>query len=262
MRITVLGSGSSGNATLVEAGETRLLVDAGLAPKTVRDRARAALGLSLDRLDGVVVTHAHADHAAHAASCGRVFDAPVYLSEPTRRGVRFRSEPHIRIFGQRAAFRVGTVEIHPLPVPHDAPQVAVVIAHAGARAAVVTDVGRVTGPLVDHLRGCGTVLVESNYDPDMLAFGPYPPSIQRRIRCGTGHLANAETAELLRALGPETDQVVLMHLSEKNNRRDLAHGCAMDALAGRSVRLSVADPVRPTTVLVRPRGQLPLPLYD
>lgn len=261
MRITVLGSGSSGNAILVEAGSTRLLVDAGVAARTVRKRAKAARGLTLDRLDGIVVTHAHADHAAHAATCGHVFQAPVYLSEATRRGIRFRHEPRTRIFGMRAPFAIGEIEVHPLPVPHDAPQIAVVLAHGGARAGIVTDVGHVRRDLVDHLRGCGTVLVESNYDPDMLAAGPYPPSIQRRITCGTGHLSNGQTAELLRALGPDTESVVLLHLSQKNNHPDIARAVAEEALSGRNVELFIADATIPSSVGVRPRGQLALPLF-
>ncbi len=260
MRITVLGSGSSGNATLVEAGSTRILVDAGLTARAVRTRARAALGIALERVDGIVVTHAHRDHAGHAGSCAQAFDAPVYLSEATRRGVRFQREPRTRIFGVHAPFHVGEVVVEPLPVPHDAPQVAIVLCHAGARAAIATDVGTVQSDLVDHLRGCGTVLLESNYDPHMLAIGPYPPSIRRRITCGTGHLSNAQTAELLRALGPETERVVLMHLSAKNNRPELAREHAEDALSGRGVELSVADATVPTTATVRPRGQLALPL--
>lgn len=260
MRITVLGSGSSGNATLIEAGGTRILVDAGLPARTVRKRIKRALGWTLQKLDGVVVTHAHADHAAHAGTCGQVFDAPVYLTEATRRTFRFRHEPRTRIFGARASFGIGQLVVHPLPVPHDAPQVALVVEHGGARVAMVTDVGRVRADLIDHFRNCSTVMVESNYDPELLAHGPYPPAIQERVRCGTGHLSNDETAELLRALGPETDTVVLLHLSQKNNEPALARRVAQEALARRPVALHVADAVEPLTITARPRGQLALPL--
>jgi len=256
----VLGSGSTGNATLIEAGGTTILVDAGLAARTVRKRVKRAVGLRLERLDGVVVTHAHADHAAHAGTCGNVFDAPVYLTEPTRRTFRFRHQPRTRVFGSRASFAIGDIVVHPLPVPHDAPQVALVVEHDGARAAIVTDCGRVRADLVDHLKDCNAVLVESNYDPDLLAFGPYPPAIQERVRCGTGHLSNLQTAELLRTLGPETESVVLLHLSAKNNEPALARQVAREALGGRPVALHVADPDRPLTVTARPRGQLALPL--
>lgn len=259
VRITVLGSGSSGNATLVEAGGTRILVDAGLRPRTVRKRARAALGITLGALDGIVVTHAHCDHAAHASSCGEVFGAPVYLSESTRRGIRFRHEPRVRVFGARAAFRIGAIDVHPLPVPHDAPNVALVFSHLGAKAGMVTDVGCVTHQLVDHLRGCSAVFVESNYDPHLLLHGPYPEEIQRRVRGGTGHLSNGQTAELLRALDRRTETVVLMHLSERNNLPELARDVATDALSKRGVTLRIANAVSPSVIDVRPRGQLALP---
>ena len=260
MRITVLGSGSTGNATLVEAGATRLLIDSGLRPRAVRKRARLARGEPLDSLDGIVVTHAHCDHAAHASTCATVFDAPVYLSEATRRGIRFRNEPRVRIFGARASFRIGEIEIHPLPVPHDAPNVAIVVSYAGARAGIVTDVGCVTGQLVDHFRGCSAVLVESNYDPHLLQHGPYPEEIQRRVRGDTGHLGNAQTAELLCSLDRDVERVVLMHLSERNNLPELARASAADALAGRGVSLEIADAAQPVSFRVRQRGQLVLPL--
>ena len=260
VRITVLGSGSTGNATLVEAGGTRVLVDAGLRPRVVKRRARIAAGVSLDRLDGIVVTHAHCDHAAHAGACGQVFDAPVYVSEATRRGIRFRHEPRVRIFGARASFRIGELEVHPLPVPHDAPNVALVLAHDGARAGMVTDVGCVTWQLVDHFRGCNAVFVESNYDPHLLAHGPYPEEIQRRVRGDTGHLSNAQTAELLRTLDGGTETVVLMHLSERNNLPEIARDVAADALSRVRVRPVIADPIVPRAFDVRARGQLSLPL--
>jgi len=264
VRITVLASGSGGNVTLVETDTTRVLVDAGLnarelgvrlaytetstltplEPAPVSSRERAAL----QKIDAIVLTHAHGDHIAHAGAYAQRFNAPVYLTEATARSLRMPSGVRTRVFGAKSAFDVGDLELRPLPVPHDAPQIALVFAHDGQTVGLVTDLGAVPDSLADHLRGCGTVLMESNHDRDLLAAGPYPDFLKRRIASGVGHLENRQCAALLRALSPATRHVVLMHLSKTNNSADLARASAEDAVRGRSVRVHVAEQDSPVRV--------------
>jgi len=262
MRITVLASGSRGNATLVEAGGTRLMIDAGISARAARRRAREVLGIDLQKLDAVVLTHAHGDHMAHACTYADVFGARLYATEATRRCSGLCAVPDVRVFGANVGFEVGPVSVTPEPVSHDAPQVALVLEHAGIRAAIVTDLGEVDASLVDHLRGCAAVLVESNHDEDLLANGPYPTWLKQRVASAQGHLSNAQTAELLRALGPKTTTVVLMHLSQQNNRPDLARGVASDALDGRPIQLLVASQTRPLTFELPADTQPELPWAD
>lgn len=258
MRITVLGSGSRGNATLVEAGGTRVLIDAGIPPRILRKRMVRALGSAPTQIDAVVLSHAHADHARHAEAVSKVFGATVWMTPSTQRCLVLHGDVRTRVFGPRAPFVIGGIEVQPLPVPHDAPQVALVLEHQGERMGHVTDLGCVPDALVRHFRGCRTVLVESNYDPHMLATGPYPVRLRARVAGPTGHLENAQTAALIAKLGRETDTVVLMHLSEKNNDPELARRAALTALGRRSVRLEIAHATSPLALPERRAAQLSL----
>lgn len=253
VRVTVLASGSGGNATLIQAAGVRILVDAGLGPQVLERRMRGAFGQPVD-VDAIVLTHPHGDHVGKVVPCARHFDAPVYLTEATaRRLVLGRLKK--RVFGRDAAFNVGPIVVEPAPIPHDAPQIALVFDHRGARAALVTDLGHVPRHLPRHLAGCQLVMLESNHDPEMLAMGPYPAFLKRRVASPVGHLSNEQAAQLLRRLGPETRDVVLMHLSETNNSPALALGCARAAIGGRRVKLRVAHQDTPLDLEVRASGK-------
>lgn len=250
MRITVLGSGSRGNATLVETATTRVLVDAGLSVRQVRLRAAAAGCAPLDEVHAVVLTHGHGDHVSQARSYAKEWDAPVFLTEATRRNPHLKALQGPRVFGASAPFAIGDLSLSPHPIPHDAPQVALIFEAAGRRAALVTDLGEVPPSLLAHLRGVPTLLLEANYDPTMLAAGPYPPALQDRIASGVGHLSNGQCAEALRVLAPSLREVVLMHVSQKNNDDASARGAAAEALAGTGAVLRVARQGEPLTVEV------------
>ncbi|MBW2462876.1 MAG: MBL fold metallo-hydrolase [Deltaproteobacteria bacterium] len=248
IRITILGSGSRGNAALVEAGPTRVLVDAGLSVRQIRLRAEAARGEPLDRVDAVVLTHGHGDHVGHARTIAKAWDAPVYLTEATRRNPHLSALRGVRLFGSDTQFTIGELCIDPHPIPHDAPQVALVFAREGARAALVTDLGEVQASLIDHLRDVPTLLIEANHDPALLAAGPYPAPLQDRILSGVGHLSNAQTAAALGKLDWGLREVVLMHISETNNQGALAQAAAEEALAGHEATVRLAHQVEPLTV--------------
>ncbi len=153
----------------------------------------------------------------------------------------------------REPFTIGALTFRPMPLPHDAAQVALVIEGAGRRAAIVTDLGEVPPGLAEHLRGCHVVLVESNHDAEMLRRGPYPAFLKRRVASARGHLSNEQAHALLRALSPETHTVALLHLSETNNRPDLALDSRAMPSPGRRTRIHVAAP-RETLVLDALRG--------
>lgn len=270
MRVTVLASGSGGNATLVQAGGVRILVDAGVGPRVIEQRMRRVFGRELD-LDAIIATHPHGDHVGKLGPCARHFDAPVFLTELTRRTLALEGL-EIRPFQPHSPFLIGSVTVAPMPVPHDAPQVALVFEHRGrwtSRAAVVTDLGHIPRGLAEHLSGCQLVLLESNHDLEMLHHGPYPEFLKRRIASRLGHLSNQQAAHLLARLGSAVHDVVLMHVSRKCNSPMLALACARAALRGRRIRLRVADQDEPLDLSIRtdtrakPRAheaQLALPL--
>jgi phosphoribosyl 1,2-cyclic phosphodiesterase len=244
VRVTVLASGSGGNATLFEAGGTRILVDAGIGLRELLARLppeRPGGGVPPSPLDAIVLTHEHQDHFGQCLRLAKKIHVPIYASEATARIDPLHGREKVKVFGMREPFAVGSLTVSPLPLPHDAAQVALVVEGGGRRAAIVTDLGEVPPGLVGHLRGCHVVLLESNHDPEMLRTGHYPAFLKRRIASAKGHLSNQQTHALLRELPVETHTVVLMHLSKTNNRPDLAREVASDALAGRAW-LHVAAP--------------------
>ncbi len=239
MRVQVLSSGSGGNATLVRAGDLRVLADAGL-PITTLDQRLECARLPYDGCDAVVVTHGHLDHARSAGILARRWRVPVHAGEAIqlhaaiRRGKRFRplSPAHpTELIARRGE---GWLRLAVAHLPHDAdPTYGLRFESHDRRVAVVlTDCGRPDPVAAEKLRGAHVLVLEFNYDPEMLAAGPYPPALQRRIRGGRGHLSNEQAAQMLRWLaGPELHTVVLAHLSEKNNTPELARAAAEAALA-------------------------------
>lgn len=240
MKVFVLASGSSGNASLYESRETSVLVDAGLGLRALVRRLRAAGAVRPPR--AIVVTHAHNDHVGACEQIARRLSIPVYMTESTARQRPIGGGVEVRLFGSRAPFSVGDIVIAPLPLPHDAAQVALTIADGTGSAALVTDLGEVPAALPAHIAGADVLLIESNHDVGMVERGPYPGFLKRRILSSRGHLSNAQTHALLArsSASSATHSVVLMHLSKTNNREDLALEAARDALAGRRVRLTVA----------------------
>jgi phosphoribosyl 1,2-cyclic phosphodiesterase len=256
MRVTVLASGSRGNAALFDDGATCLLVDAGIPLAALRQRIARS---GARGPDAVIVTHAHGDHHRYAGEAALHFRAPVWVSESSRRMLPLHGAPSVRVFGAREPFRVGTLDVAPLPLPHDAAQVSLrVTGSDGRAAAIATDLGEVPPALEAHLRGCSTVLIESNHDLERLWRGPYSYALKRRVASSQGHLSNEQTAALLRRLDRSVETVVLMHLSEINNLASLALERAAEALADHSARLLAASQDDPCSVASTPPRQLSL----
>ncbi|HZF54838.1 MAG TPA: MBL fold metallo-hydrolase [Polyangiaceae bacterium] len=258
MRVFILASGSSGNATLFESKGTRVLVDAGIGPRTLERKLGEAGASGLPH--AIVVTHGHGDHLGSYSKIGAKLGIPVFMTESTARFASPGGEIDLRYYSPRQPFSIGALTLSPLPLPHDAAQVALVIGDGERSAAIATDLGEVPPALPDHLAGCEVVLIESNHDVEMLQRGPYPSFLKRRVLSARGHLSNAQTHTLLRALGPRAHTVVLMHLSKTNNRPDIALDSAHDALAGRRVRVQVAPAIGPLALdAAMPPPDRPLP---
>jgi len=240
MRFISLGSGSKGNATLVETGKTRLLVDCGFGIREIQRRLRKADVLAQE-LDAILVTHEHGDHIRGVRTLAMRFGLDVWTTPGTWRQADGSELPGLRLFsGHRGGFRIGDVRVIPFPVPHDAREPCqFVFESAGLRLGLLTDAGYVTTHARDLLRECSALMVECNHDTDMLYGGPYPPSLQARVGGRYGHLSNHQAAELLDSL-PWTglSHLLIAHISEKNNRprrvRKALHQVSTD-LAQRSI---------------------------
>jgi phosphoribosyl 1,2-cyclic phosphodiesterase len=259
MKVSVLASGSAGNCSLFESGQTRVIVDAGIGPRKLAAKLRE-VGCT-GKIDGIVITHAHSDHIGHAEKLARSTGAPLFMSEATARHISLPASITSHEFNPREPFAIGGVTVSPLPLPHDAAQVALVISDGSRSAAIATDLGEVPPGLVDHVGHCDVLLIESNHDVDMLVRGPYPDYLKRRILSAKGHISNEQTREFLLQLPKSVKRtVVLMHLSETNNSPTLARDSALDVLRARRTELHVAS--QHTTLSISTKmSQLSLPLF-
>jgi phosphoribosyl 1,2-cyclic phosphodiesterase len=242
LRVRVLRSGSAGNAVLVEAGLTRVLVDAGLPAEAIlRDLPDGGLA-------AILVTHEHDDHLRGAAAVARATGAAVLANEATLRaaGAQLLGAP-VEVFRTGQPFAAGAVTVTAFPVPHDAAEpVGFVLEWRGVRVAVACDVGEVTDPLVEHARGADLLLVEANYDLRLMAVSAYPWFLKNRIVGAQGHLSNDGAARVaVEACRGGTRRVALVHLSEVNNLAPLARDVVRAALAAEGLDGASVEAVRP-----------------
>lgn len=241
LRFASLGSGSKGNATVVSDGETTLLVDCGFGLRDT-ERRLARLGVHPRQLDAVLVTHEHVDHLRGVGPLARRHGLPVYLTPGTWLSGRLGEVPLRHWITPQSRFTVKSLTIDPVTVPHDAREpVQFRIESHGCRLGVLTDLGHPTGHVVDAFSGCDALIIECNHDRHMLEVGPYPPQLKRRVGGNWGHLANVQAVTLLQQLGLDRLQhIVCSHLSEHNNRPELALEALTPLLDGDASRLSVA----------------------
>jgi phosphoribosyl 1,2-cyclic phosphodiesterase len=222
MQLASLGSGSRGNATVLRAGNHQVMVDCGFSLSSLETRARSR-GLSLATLDAILVTHEHGDHSSGVAALSRRYRIPVYLTHGTYASGRFEGCHATHCFDADSEFDIGELRVRAIAVPHDAREpVQFRFTHGAATVGVLTDLGSVTPHVCQAFRGCDLLLLEFNHDREMLARGPYPAALQRRVGGDWGHLSNAQALDLLLRLDFERLRyLVVAHISEKNNRRDL-----------------------------------------
>ena len=218
MKFASLGSGSSGNATLVTDGETLLMVDCGFGIKeTVKRMAR--LDVEPQQIDAIVVTHEHADHIKGVAPLARKFNIPVYMTRGTYLAKRFGDFPELQLIENYQQFAIADIGVIPVAVPHDAREPAQYIFRSqNIKLGVLTDLGKITPHIIMAYRFCQGLLVEANHDLEMLRAGPYPPMLKYRVGGDWGHLNNGQTAEFLDAVGLDSvQQLVVGHISVQNN---------------------------------------------
>lgn len=242
MRFASLGSGSRGNALLVEAGKTRLLLDAGFGPREMSRRLER-LGLTATQVDALLVTHEHSDHIGGAFACARRFGWAVMLSHGTLAACRDQDVAALAtVIDSHGPFSVGDLRVCPFPVPHDAREPVQFVFEDGIRRlGVLTDAGHVTAHMVAMLDGCDALMLECNHDVRMLERGTYPPALKRRIGGAWGHLDNAAAASLLQQIGrSRLRHVIAAHISEQNNAPELAQAALSSVLACESDWIGVA----------------------
>jgi phosphoribosyl 1,2-cyclic phosphodiesterase len=247
LRFKSLGSGSSGNATVVQgrcgAQVTHLLVDCGLGIRQMDARLRQA-GMLAEQIDAIFITHEHADHIGCARQLALRERIPVWMSRGTYSAM---GEPDfdglLRIAVDCMEVAVGALQVRPFTVPHDAREPLQLTCSDGAvRLGLLTDLGHASSHVLAQLAGCDSLMLECNHDPQLLAASSYPPFLKRRVGGAWGHLAHEDAAAIAQALQPRgLKQVMAAHLSEQNNRAEIVRRVLSSALACDEAQILVAD---------------------
>ena len=231
MRFASLGSGSRGNATLIQAGRTTVMVDCGFSISETELRL-ARLGVAPGELDAILVTHEHSDHASGVGRFAARHRIPVRCSAGTREACLKLGLETAEAFDSHQPFEIGELRVIPVTVPHDAREPVQFVFDGGTqRFGLLTDVGSLTPHIRRMYDGCGALLLECNHDREMLENGPYPAALKARVGGPLGHLSNVQAAELLRGVDKQWSQhLVAAHLSEKNNTPELARIALAEAM--------------------------------
>lgn len=251
MTVCPLFSGSTGNSIYIAMGGVKLLVDAGMSAARIAGEL-AEIGVDIDEIDAILVTHEHVDHVRGLGVLSRKYGLPIYANEGTWNGI-LQKENGIPLrcmhtFFTGEDFFIGGVCVHPFPIPHDAMEPSGFALSCGAlRCGVATDIGHIREDWLGAVTGCQALVLEANHDVEMVERGPYPMKLKRRILGKNGHLNNADCAKaLLELVRGGTQAVFLSHLSADNNLPELAYSTVCDLLneagcaVGEQVRVMVS----------------------
>ncbi len=254
LKVATLASGSSGNCAVVSDGRVHILLDAGISARRILQGLRE-LDIQGSELAGILITHEHADHIGGLAVLCRQLEVELYATDATARQICYRAaglEERFRVFEPGEAFAIGDLVVGSFPTSHDcACPVGYTVTDGKRRMALCTDTGRVTRQAALAVRGADLLIGEFNYDPDLLRAGPYPARLKERILGERGHLSNEMGGKLAAwAVEQGTRRLVLAHLSQENNRPELARRTAHQAVEDVGARVG-AD----VSVSVAPRSE-------
>jgi phosphoribosyl 1,2-cyclic phosphodiesterase len=245
LRFASIGSGSQGNATLVEKNNTRLLIDCGFSFTQIQQRL-GRLERCAGDLTAILVTHEHGDHIRGVAMLARKYRIPVWMTPGTATQVDVSGISKLQLFNCHEPFIINDIEVNPYPVPHDAREPCqYVFTDGNSRFGLLTDAGSSTRHIIESLSGCDALMLECNHDSEMLARSTYPQQLKARISGRYGHLSNQQSMDLLSSLDCSRFQhIVAAHLSEKNNTPYLAREALGKALHCKPEWIGVADQER------------------
>ena len=256
VRLTILGSGSSGNCAYVETDETRVLIDAGFSLRQIRQRL-AGIGRVPENLTGILVTHEHSDHVQSVPALSEKLRIPVYCNRPTKEAVEYQSQVRLdcRLFTTGATFEVGDITVETFAIPHDAQDpVGFLLRTSAGNIGFLTDLGHTTRLALERVRPAHALVLEANHDVKMLQDCPRRPwSLKQRILGRHGHLSNEAAADAAeQIMSAELRHLYLGHLSRECNRPDLAHRVVNDRLhriGATHVRLELTSQAHPCQTL-------------
>jgi phosphoribosyl 1,2-cyclic phosphodiesterase len=255
LTLSVLGSGSNGNSILLSSPSASILIDAGFSCAEIEKRL-SLFGLKGDDISALLISHEHQDHVKGADLFSRKYKVPLYLTPGTREswGMAERRVYRFEMIEAGSSFALGGIEIHPFSLPHDAADpVGFIASRNGIKVGIALDLGSPSRLVKTRLAGSNVLILEANYDTEMLRNGPYPPSLKQRVSSRLGHLSNEELADMLCELAtPELRFVFLAHISKVNNYPELAllsSRLALSTIPGISPKIILTHQDRPTALI-------------
>ena len=253
-----LYSGSTGNCSLVQSDTTKILVDAGESSKKIVE-ALNSINIDANSIDGIIITHEHSDHVKGLGTFSSKFNVPVYANIETWNAMLKQkekvSENNIKTFTFNK-FSIGDIEIDPFSIPHDAANpCGFNLYHNDKKMSIATDIGHIDSKIINHLSNSCFLLLEANYEPEVLKCSPYPYMLKQRIKGPNGHLSNIDAGKTISYLANHgLNKVMLGHLSKENNFPELAYKTVVENLmennlSENSLRLSVADRYKASPII-------------
>ena len=241
-----LYSGSSGNSLFVQNENTNILIDAGESARKI-ENALSSINVPIEKIDAIVVTHEHLDHVKSIGTLSSKYNIPVYATEKTWSAMPVQSakinKKLQRLFSSSIDFTVGDLQLHPFSIPHDAADpCGFNIKSGNKKLSIATDLGHITPEIITNLRDSSFILLESNYDPEILKFSRYPYYLKQRISGTNGHLSNIDAGNLIsKLIGANLQSIMLGHLSKENNFPELAYKTVVDELINNKCDISKLD---------------------
>lgn len=235
-----LSSGSTGNSLLVQTDTTNILIDAGVSQKKIND-GLASLNLTLENIDAIFITHEHSDHIQSVGSISKKYDIPVFSNIETLENMPKQKEKitlhNQKTFKNNEIFEFNGLKILPFSIPHDAANpCGFNIFYDNKKISIATDIGHMNDDLLNYLQKSNFIMLESNYDPEVLKYSPYPYKLKQRISGPYGHLSNASAGKTLGVLvSTGLTQAMLGHLSKENNFPELAYQTVVEELKAHKI---------------------------
>ena len=259
LKFCSLYSGSSGNCLFVQSKGTKILIDCGTSLKKICE-GLVSINSSIEEIDAILVTHEHSDHIQSLGLASQKYDIPVFANTETWDAIPNQKQkiaPHnVNVFKNDKDFNINELTIHPFSIPHDAVNPCGFNIHSGKKKiSIATDLGHINNKILKQLEKSSFILLESNYEPEILKVSKYPFFLKRRIAGPTGHLSNIEASQTISSLiGKDLKEVMLGHLSKENNIPELAYQTVVNELIEnnintKNIKLSVADRYSPSKVI-------------
>ena len=251
LKFCSLYSGSSGNSFLVQSNNINLLVDAGASGKKISD-ALASLNVDINTISAILITHEHTDHTQSIAILSKKYNIPIYANKLTWDTMKDKkskiSKDNVFYFENNIPFKIKNLNIFPFDIPHDAANpCGFSISDGKNKLCIATDVGHITSDLLENLKNSNFILLESNYEPDILRYSRYPYKLKERISSPLGHLSNIEAGQAINFLtNYGVRNVMLGHLSSENNFPELAYKSVLEQIENKDLNLYVAKKFEPS----------------